>query len=103
MVVRRGRHQAVRCRGPTAKHTTVTAGAAEKLGHILCVARVTSDVGCGASVQTTVKGKRLSVCVGPMEGGLTDGAPVALKGGLQCFSRGCGGGRVKTVWVSVVS
>ena len=69
----------MRCRGPTAKHTAVTAGAAEKLGHVLCVARVTSDVGCGASVQTTVKRKRLSVCVRPMEDGLIDGTLVALK------------------------
>ena len=103
MVVRRGTGQAVRCRGPTAKHTAVTAGAAEKLGHVLCVARVTSDVGCGASVRTTVKRKRWSVCVRPMEGGVTDGAPVALKRGQHCFFTRLWWWAVKTVWVSVVS
>ena len=44
MVVRRGGGQAVGCPGPTAKHTTVTPGAAEKVGHAFCVARVTGDL-----------------------------------------------------------
>ena len=69
---------------PNGKHTTVTPGAAEKLGHALCVARVTGDLAlshvcCGASIQTTVNGRRLSVCGGPM-GGLINGTLWPSKG-----------------------